>query len=126
MSKRVALWLLGACVVVIAGVMVLAVVLNAREARAFDANGTRVTARITGKHTWDEPDVRVAHRHYCLEVAFARPNGSNASASSCDRGIDRIYEKAQIGDPIRIVYTSDLDFVLEDWATRKVTSFSGP
>ena len=117
MTKRQARWVLAGCAVVFATVLVLAVVLNKREAQDFAEHGTRATATVERTYTWTESTGNVDDVHECVAVSLP-----GRSLSSCDRGIDRIFDTVQPGDPIRIVYKDD-DFVLEDWADGRVTSF---
>ncbi|HWU89653.1 MAG TPA: hypothetical protein VN253_20465 [Kofleriaceae bacterium] len=122
MSKRLAAYVLVGCIAVLAGAMVLAVVLNRREAREFDENGLHVTGRVTAKRTWSERVARIDRTHYCLSVAF-EVSGTATTGSACDAGIDQIWDKIVVGDPIRIVYLPGRGVMLEDWATGKLTSF---
>jgi hypothetical protein len=137
--KKFLLRITAGCVVVLVGAMVLAVVLNQREAGDFAATGVRVTARLLDKTTREETiRRRTTSTHYCFRVEFRIPDGGTATGSSCDRGIDQLYTRVKPGDELRIVYRPDdlvrhddgtgtvADFVLADWADGRLTSFSGP
>ncbi len=118
--------------------MVLAVVLNQHEASEMARSGVRVTAIVKDKYTRKEQIKRRQEQiHSCFIVEFQTEDGKTGDAVSCDRGIDQIFDRTKTGDQIRIVYkTEDLtpegnrvklaDFMLEDWADEKLTSFKGP
>lgn len=122
MSRKALWWIAGGCGLVIVGVCVLAVVLNQREARKFDQRGVHTTAQVTDKHTWKERRGKTDEIHYCMTFSYTTTSGSADSGSSCDQGVDQIFDRTNVGDQARIVYL-DHEVMLEDWATGKLTSF---
>ena len=130
-NKRLLKWITAGCGVVLALVMFLAVALNQREAAAFATNGVRADAVVEEKYVRTEFETGVEAKHRCLRVTIRTLGSGEASGSSCDRGIDRIFESTQVGATVRVVYlekdlvresrgrASVLDFVLEDWADRR-------
>lgn len=130
-NRRLLKWVTAACGAILALVMVLAIVLNQREANAFATNGIRAVAVVEDKYVRKERVARVDQDHHCFDVRIRTVGGGEAPGSSCDRGIGEIYDATPIGASVRVIYlekdvirgsdgkASVLDFMLEDWADSK-------
>lgn len=135
--KKILLGVIVGCIVVLTGIMVFAVVMNQREAAHMKAAGIRADAVVTRKFTWKQKnhlEDGQYQTHDCFDVTIEVPSGGKATSSSCDRGIDQIYDKTNIGDRIEVMYLAkDLskdpdggmevsDFMLAAWADGKLGS----
>ena len=135
MGKLQKLLLIG-CVLLIGGIMAFAVVMNKKEAAEFADKGIRTTATVTEKYQRTEKTTRSTESvHSCLHLDVVLPEVGVATGSTCNRGVDQIYDTTKVGDEIRVVYLAKdvmdnpdggkslSDVMLEAWADQNLTQF---